>query len=181
MNYERPYSPVSHAPAIARTQLDTPCRYARYAEPHPVPSLKGLWETRTASVSYRALAPVEDGLPSGMEGRHSDAAQPTANYSLLTANSTTAPPVPPVPLIQHSALDLHVLRQRKGPRDRPILLRLTLLQQRFECVAERGSDGFEISVAFALYVLRGQPSEVGGSEWGGDCFRDYLQERCKRE
>ena len=79
MNYERPYSPVSHAPAIARTQLDTPCRYARYAEPHPVPSLKGLWETRTASVSYRALAPVEDGLPSGMEGNPFNVPQQTAN------------------------------------------------------------------------------------------------------
>jgi RHS repeat-associated protein len=41
-----------------------------------------------------------------MEGRHSDAAQPTANYSLLTANSTIAPPVSPVPLIQHSTLSI---------------------------------------------------------------------------
>ena len=32
-------------------------RYARYAEPHPVPPLKGHRETRTASVSYRALSP----------------------------------------------------------------------------------------------------------------------------
>ena len=32
------------------------------------------------------------------------------------------------------------LRQRKGPRNRPKLLRLTVLQLRLERVAERGPD-----------------------------------------
>jgi len=82
-----------------------PRRSARYAEiPRPVPPLKGLWGTRAASVSYRAsvpaghggrgvspsyraLAPVGAGLPSGIEGCRSDVPRPTANYSLLTANS----------------------------------------------------------------------------------------------
>ena len=35
-----------------------PCRYARYVETHPVPPLKGLRETRAASVSYRASVPA---------------------------------------------------------------------------------------------------------------------------
>jgi RHS repeat-associated protein len=38
--------------------------------------------------SYRALAPHGAGLPSGIEGCHSDVPQPTAHYSLLTANSS---------------------------------------------------------------------------------------------
>ena len=43
---------------------------------------------RRVSPSYRALAPNGDRLPSGIEGCHSDVPQPTANYSLLTANSS---------------------------------------------------------------------------------------------
>ena len=35
---------------------------------------------------------------------------------------------------------LHVLRQRKGLRNGPILLWLTVLQQRFEHLAKRGPD-----------------------------------------
>ena len=98
------YSLVPHASATARTQLTPTCGYARYAEIHPVQPLKGLRGTRSASVSYRAsvpaghggrgvsqsyraLAPVGAGLPSAIEGRHSAHPQPTANYSLLTANS----------------------------------------------------------------------------------------------
>jgi RHS repeat-associated protein len=78
----------------------------RFADaPRPSPPLKGLRETRAATVSYRAsvpaghggrgvapfyraLAPHGAGLPSGIEGRRSDVPQPTANYSLLTANSS---------------------------------------------------------------------------------------------
>ena len=70
-----------------------------------VPPQKGLRETPTdtdfyrasvpaghdgrgVSLSYRAFAPRGAGLPSGIEWHHSDAPQPTANYSLLTANSS---------------------------------------------------------------------------------------------
>ena len=56
------------------------------AAPCPVPPLMGLRGTRAAVVSYRALAPDGAGLPSGIEGCHSDVLQPTANHSLLTAN-----------------------------------------------------------------------------------------------
>ena len=101
------YSPISHAPATARTQLAPTHRYARYAEIHPSPPMKGLRGTRTASVfyrasvpaghgghgmspSYRALAPHGAGLASGIEGHRSVIPQSTANYSLLTANSSLA-------------------------------------------------------------------------------------------
>ena len=50
---------------------------------------------------------------------------------------------------------LHLLRQRKRPRNRPKLLWVTVLQQRFECVVERGPDGFEISGAEPVCVLCG--------------------------
>ena len=50
---------------------------------------------------------------------------------------------------------LHLLRQRKRPRNRPKLFWLTVLQLGFECVVERGPDGGEISGAVALYVLCG--------------------------
>ena len=85
MNRRQPYSPPT-AQIPADPLRGNPCdpRDPRRC----VPPLKGLPGTRATSVSYRALAPVGAGLPSGMEGRHSDAAQPTANYSLLTANWT---------------------------------------------------------------------------------------------
>jgi len=85
--------------------LATTCGYARHAETHPVPPLQGLWGTHPVAISYRAsvpaghggrgvapfyraLAPHGAGLPSGIEGCRSDVPQPTANYSLLTANSS---------------------------------------------------------------------------------------------
>ena len=46
-------------------------------------------------------------------------------------------------------------------------------------MVERGPDGREISVAEPVCLLCGQPDKVRGSGWGGGCFRDYLQERCK--
>ena len=67
----------------------------------------------------------------------------------------------------HSPLDLHVLRKREGCRNRLKLLWLTVLQLRFECVAERGPDECEISVDESVCLLRGQPGEVGGPEWRG--------------
>ena len=54
----------------------------------PVPPLKGLRETRATSVSYRALAPHGATLPFGISATHSVVPQQTANYSLLTANSS---------------------------------------------------------------------------------------------
>ena len=99
-----PYSPLIPQNPAECLRTNT-CRYARYAEIHPSPPLKGLRGTRSASVSYRAsvpaghgcsgmspsyraLAPVGAGLPSGNKGCRSDHPQPTANYSLLTAHST---------------------------------------------------------------------------------------------
>ena len=52
------YNPLLHAPATAGTQLATRHRYERYAATHPIQPLKGLPETRAASVSYRALVPA---------------------------------------------------------------------------------------------------------------------------
>ena len=99
------YSPICHTPATARTQLVPTRRYARYAEAHPVQPLKGLWEPRAASVSYRAsvpaghagcevatsyraLSPGGESLPCGIEENPSVTSALTANYSLLTANSS---------------------------------------------------------------------------------------------
>ncbi len=86
MNRHRTYRPPL-PPFPADPLRGNPCD-PRDPRSHVSP-LKGLRGTCAASVSYRALAPVGAGLPSGMEGHHSDAAQPTANYSLLTANSLT--------------------------------------------------------------------------------------------
>jgi len=80
-------------------------RYSRYAEPHSVQPLKGLREPRTVSVSYptsvpagqggrgatlsyRASSPGGESLPFGIEENPSVTSALTANYSLLTANSS---------------------------------------------------------------------------------------------
>ncbi len=55
------YSPLPHIPATAGTHLAPMRRHVRYAETHPVQPLKGLRETRTASVSYRASVPAGQG------------------------------------------------------------------------------------------------------------------------
>ena len=68
----------------------------------------------------------------------------------------------------HCLLDLHVLRKRARPRNRSILLWLTVLQLRLEHLAERGPDECEISFVIALHVLREQPGEIGGSGGGRD-------------
>ena len=82
------YGPVPFVLATARTQLATRRRHARCAETHPVPPLKGLGEPCAASVSYRALFPDWEPLPSEIKGGLFVLSQPTANYSLLTANSS---------------------------------------------------------------------------------------------
>ena len=98
------YSPAPHAPATAGTQLAPTCGYARYAEIHPVPPLKGLRGTRAAVVSYRASVPAGHGgrgvspsyrdLAPGVAGTGqrvcvgASGSRPTAHYSLLTANWT---------------------------------------------------------------------------------------------
>ncbi len=110
MNHDRTYRPVPYVPAPRLRDADgSMCQASRrsagHAATHPVQPLKGLPETRATDVSYRAsvpaghggrgvapsyraLAPGGAGLPSGIEGRRSDAARPTANYSLLTAHSS---------------------------------------------------------------------------------------------
>ena len=62
---------------------------------------------------------------------------------------------------------LYLLRERERLGNLAILLWRTLLHQRFEHLAQRGPDGGEISFAQPVCVLRGQPGEVSGSEWGG--------------
>ena len=80
-------------------------RYLRYAEPHPVPPLKGHQKPRAASVSYRASVPAGHGghgvspsyralstygetLPFGTKGSPSASPTPTAHCSLITAHSS---------------------------------------------------------------------------------------------
>ena len=106
MNRHQPYRPLLSQPPADSIRVDT-CDTRRFpiapsATPCSVQPLKGLRENHTHVLSYRAFAPAGAGV-----------SLPTANYSLLTANSTAAFPAPPVPLIQHSALVLHLLRQRE--------------------------------------------------------------------
>ena len=93
MNHDRTYRPFCCVSAPRLRGADgsmrqAPRRSAGHAATHPVQPLKGLPGTRATDVSYRALAPHGAGLASGIEGHRSDAARPTANYSLLTANSS---------------------------------------------------------------------------------------------
>ena len=98
----RTYSPLTPQNPAESLQTNT-CRYARYAETHPVQPLKGLREPRTASVSYRASVPAGHGgrgvassyrasspygetLPSEIKGNPSALPQPTPNSQLLTPN-----------------------------------------------------------------------------------------------
>ena len=100
------YSPISHVLATARTQLAPTCGYARYAEIHPVPPLKGLRGARAAVVSYRASVPAGHGGRGSMLSYRASApdgagtgqrvcvgasgSRPTAYYSLLTRLSPPA-------------------------------------------------------------------------------------------
>ena len=78
-------------------------RYLRYAEPHPVPPLKGHQKPRAASVSYRASVPAGHGghgvspsyralstygetLPFGTKGSPSASPTPTDHCSLITVH-----------------------------------------------------------------------------------------------
>ena len=81
----------------------------------PMNPLPGIWDEPATVPGYCHASP---------NGEINVGSRPTANYSLLTANSLT----------------FHLLRQRKGLRNRSILLRITVLQLGFECVAERGPD-----------------------------------------
>ena len=92
MNHDRTYRPVPYAPALRLRDADgsmrqAPRRSAGYAATHPVPPLKGLPGTRATDVSYRALAPGGAGICYRICTGTSES-RPTANYSLLTANST---------------------------------------------------------------------------------------------
>ncbi len=78
---------ISQNPAkILRIDTDNMRRFpARHGVSSPVQPLKGLWETRAASISYRALAGA--GFCYRICTGTSES-RPTAHYSLLTANST---------------------------------------------------------------------------------------------
>ena len=135
--------PLQNPAGILRADPCDPRRYlvAPSTAPCPVQPLKGLRRTR-AAVSYRVFAPVGANLPFTIEGNPS--VSPTIVHCSL--------------YIVHCTLsELHLLRQRKGLRNRTILLWLKILQLRFECMAERGPDGFEISPSIELCLLQQQP------------------------
>ena len=92
MNHDRTYRPVRPVPASRLRDADGSLRQALrrsagYAVTHPVPPLKGLPGTRTTDVSYRALAPGGAGIGHRI-CTGASVSRLTANYSLLTANST---------------------------------------------------------------------------------------------
>jgi len=99
------YNPLTSQNLAYVIRVDTRDTRRYLAAPRPSPPLQGLRGTHPAAdfyqasvpaghgshgvaPSYRALAPHGAGLASGIEGHRSDAARPTANYSLLTANSS---------------------------------------------------------------------------------------------
>lgn len=106
MNHDRTYCPVRRAPTPRLRDADgsmrqAPRRSAGHAAIHPVPPLKGLPGTRATDVSYRASVPAGHAgrgvalsyraLAPGGAGFYricagTSESQPTAHYSLLTAN-----------------------------------------------------------------------------------------------
>ncbi len=108
MNHDRTYRPVPYAPAPRLRDADgsmrqAPRRSAGHAATHPVQPLKGLPGTRATDVSYRASVPAGHAgrgvalsyraLAPGGAGFYrictgTSESRLTANYSLLTANST---------------------------------------------------------------------------------------------
>ena len=109
MNHDRTYRPVPHVPAPCLQDANgsirqAPRRFAGYAAIHPVQPMKGLPGTRATDVSYRASVPAGHAgrgvalsyraLAPGGAGfcyricAGTSESRPTANYSLLTANST---------------------------------------------------------------------------------------------
>ena len=112
----RTYSPLTPQNPAESLQTNT-CRYARYAETHPVQPLKGLREPRATDVSYRASVPAGHAgrgvalsyraLAPGGAGfcyrirTGTSESRPTAHYSLLTVIAlfsiklSESPPPPP--------------------------------------------------------------------------------------
>ncbi len=96
MNHDRTYRLLRPVPAPLLQDADDPMRQvprrsagsARYAETHPVPPLKGLRETRTASVSYWALTPDWAGLPFRITATHPVLHQSILNSEFLILNWT---------------------------------------------------------------------------------------------
>ena len=64
--------------------------------------------------------------------------------------------------------EARLLLKRARHGNRAILLWGTVLQQRPEHLAERGSDEWEVPEPEPVCLLREQPGETGGSEWGRD-------------
>ena len=81
------FSPTTYSPMTSRKPVDIlhadTCDTRRSMNP-----LTGICPTHRTSRGYRHASPNGDRLPSENEGYRSDAPQPTANYSLLTANSS---------------------------------------------------------------------------------------------
>ena len=83
----RTYSPLTPQNPAESLRTNT-CRYARYAETHPVQPLKGLWETRTVTLFYRALSPNGDSLPFRITAIHPVVPQSILNSEFLILNWT---------------------------------------------------------------------------------------------
>ena len=83
----RTYNPLTPQNPAESLRTNT-CRYARYAETHPVQPLKGLREPRTVSVSYRALPPYGATLPFRISAIHPVVPQFILNSEFLILNWT---------------------------------------------------------------------------------------------
>ena len=103
MTHHQPYRPpLLPIPADPlRGDPCDPCDPRR-----PMNPLAGIWATHRNTRGYRHSSPHGDGVLFVLEWNCSARSQQTANYSLLTANSTADFLAPPVPLIQHSAFNI---------------------------------------------------------------------------
>ena len=130
MNRYHPYCPPLPQIPADIILVDT-CDMRRFVNP-----LTGILHPLGNVLGYRYVSPDGDGFPVTYSVTHSH----TDHSSLIT---------------DHCSLLLHLLRKRKGFRNGLFLLWVKVLQQRFEHLAERGSDEWEISVFESVCVLRG--------------------------
>ena len=126
----------------------------------PMNPLTGIWVTHRTAFGYRYASPNGERQPvptKALPNPHSvsTTAPPFRHtpYSFWPRHATTVWRNLPQP-IPNSELDFHLLRQSTRPRNRPILLWLTVLQQRPEHLAERGPDGGQVSEYESVRVLR---------------------------
>ena len=164
VNLYRPQDAYYCRATIARTHLATTRRYARYAEATTSPVPDGGSATHCVRGRMTVVARTEAKGEYGRQGARWDYVarcvppifpSPAATARTSFRHTPTCPWPRQTATVwrnlqqnrQHTRIHyssfiivFHLLRQRKGLRNRLKLLRLTVLQQRFEYMVERGPD-----------------------------------------